>query len=132
HVKVNNADYKVEISHDQFLLNGKSFQWDLVNLEKGQFHILHENESFNAEIISINHEQKKVNIRINGNDYEVVVESELDQLLQKMGMHAGASHKINHIKAPMPGLVLSILVSEGQQVNAGDSVLILEAMKMEN
>jgi len=37
----------------------------------------------------------------------------------------------NSVVAPMPGKVISIKVSKGQQVNAGDTVLILEAMKME-
>ena len=36
------------------------------------------------------------------------------------------------IKSPMPGNVLTLLVSQGQQVKEGDVLLILEAMKMEN
>jgi biotin carboxyl carrier protein len=43
-----------------------------------------------------------------------------------------AAKKINDIKAPMPGMVLSVLVSEGQEVKKGDSLIVLEAMKMEN
>jgi len=38
----------------------------------------------------------------------------------------------NMIVAPMPGIILSIAVKEGDEVNAGDSLLVLEAMKMEN
>lgn len=38
----------------------------------------------------------------------------------------------NDVEAPMPGLILKILVSEGDSVKAGDPVLIMEAMKMEN
>jgi biotin carboxyl carrier protein len=40
--------------------------------------------------------------------------------------------KVNEIKAPMPGLVLDIIAEVGQEVNEGDNILILEAMKMEN
>ncbi|MHB1148545.1 MAG: biotin/lipoyl-containing protein, partial [Lutibacter sp.] len=40
--------------------------------------------------------------------------------------------KENYIKAPMPGIILSINVMEGQEVKEGDTLLILEAMKMEN
>ena len=36
------------------------------------------------------------------------------------------------IMAPMPGIILSITVKEGDEVNAGDAILVLEAMKMEN
>jgi biotin carboxyl carrier protein len=39
---------------------------------------------------------------------------------------------MNNVKAPMPGLVVNILVEIGQEIKKGDSLVILEAMKMEN
>ena len=53
-------------------------------------------------------------------------------MLESMGFGVVADKRHTHIKAPMPGLVLEINVSEGQLVNEGDKILILEAMKMEN
>ena len=38
----------------------------------------------------------------------------------------------NAVKAPLPGVITSIEVSEGKEVNAGDTLLVLEAMKMAN
>ena len=49
-----------------------------------------------------------------------------------MGMDLKANAKAEPVKAPMPGMVLKILVTPGQQVNKGDALIILEAMKMEN
>jgi biotin carboxyl carrier protein len=49
-----------------------------------------------------------------------------------MGIASGNSNKINHIKAPMPGLIIDLKVKVGDKVKTGDSLLILEAMKMEN
>jgi biotin carboxyl carrier protein len=43
-----------------------------------------------------------------------------------------ASRKVNEIKAPMPGLVLNVDVSEGDEITKDQQVLVLEAMKMEN
>jgi biotin carboxyl carrier protein len=49
-----------------------------------------------------------------------------------MGMSSATANKVNNIKAPMPGLIINLKVAEGDTVKAGDQLLILEAMKMEN
>ena len=49
-----------------------------------------------------------------------------------MGFELGSSKVVNNVKAPMPGLILDIHVEIGQEVKENDSLLILEAMKMEN
>ena len=49
-----------------------------------------------------------------------------------MGFTIGSSIKANSIKAPMPGIILSVNVEENQEVKEGETLLILEAMKMEN
>ena len=41
-------------------------------------------------------------------------------------------NKANAIKAPLPGVITDILVAEGDEVKAGDTVIVLEAMKMAN
>ena len=47
-------------------------------------------------------------------------------------MDVGNSNKDNDVKAPMPGRVIEILVKKGDIVSEGDSLIVLEAMKMEN
>jgi len=49
-----------------------------------------------------------------------------------MGLDTIASNKVTDIIAPMPGLILDIMVKAGDEVEEGQSILILEAMKMEN
>ena len=49
-----------------------------------------------------------------------------------MGFAVGKAKKINEIKSPMPGLIFEVAVSIGQEVKEDDSLLVLEAMKMEN
>jgi biotin carboxyl carrier protein len=49
-----------------------------------------------------------------------------------MGINSSASGKVNNLKAPMPGLIIDLKISAGDVVKVGESLLILEAMKMEN
>jgi acetyl-CoA/propionyl-CoA carboxylase, biotin carboxylase, biotin carboxyl carrier protein len=51
---------------------------------------------------------------------------------RKRGAHAGAAASGDAVMAPMQGTVVKVAVEEGQQVSAGDLVVVLEAMKMEN
>jgi biotin carboxyl carrier protein len=55
-----------------------------------------------------------------------------ERLVHQLGLSVGGVHKMNTVKAPMPGLVLNIVVEPGQTVEKGDPMIILEAMKMEN
>jgi biotin carboxyl carrier protein len=57
---------------------------------------------------------------------------QFDVLLDKLGLSDLNTVKVSEIKAPMPGLVLKVFVAEGAEVKKGDSLFVLEAMKMEN
>ena len=69
---------------------------------------------------------------VNGKRIEVEVKTSTDLLLDRFGMDAGASSADREVRAPMPGLVLRLLVKAGDAVEAGQGVAVLEAMKMEN
>jgi len=105
---------------------------DCVTIENSKFHILKDNSSYKAEIIQVDFLSKEYNVKINGNLYKIKFLDPLDLQIKKMGFELGQTKQINVIKAPMPGLVLEINVKIGQEVQEGDNLLILEAMKMEN
>ena len=105
---------------------------DAVSLDLENYHLLSENKSYRGEIIDSDFNAKKYTVSINGNTYQVDIQNDLDLLIKEMGFEVGSSKQVNAIKAPMPGLILEINVSEGQEVQEGDALLILEAMKMEN
>ncbi|MEM6327922.1 MAG: biotin/lipoyl-containing protein [Bacteroidota bacterium] len=69
---------------------------------------------------------------VNGKRIPVQIKTEADLLLERFGMDAGESAADREVRAPMPGLVLRVLVAEGDAVEAGQGVAVLEAMKMEN
>ncbi len=97
-----------------------------------EFNLIKNNRSVNARLLEADISGKHLKIEVEGEAYDLQVKDELDQMLDKMGFSTVSSKHIKEIKAPMPGLVLSIAVTEGQEVKEGEKVLILEAMKMEN
>ncbi len=105
---------------------------DIVAEADGTFHILHQGKSFRAEILELDHEARQFVIMVNGVKFTVNIADRYDRLVQQLGLSVGSSQKANTVKAPMPGLVLNLLVEPGQTVAKGDPLLILEAMKMEN
>jgi biotin carboxyl carrier protein len=114
------------------MVDPNNLNWDLLEIKDGKFHILQDNQSFNATVLEANYETKTFSIKINKNVYTVNLKDKFDLLVEKLGFANMTVQKVNNIKAPMPGLVLDILVQAGDVVAKGDSVLILEAMKMEN
>lgn len=132
HAKVNDKNFEIVPTEDGLLINGQPFQWDLVKITNGYFHILYQNKSYRAEIVSTDAATKTSTIKINGHSYTVSLKDKFDLLLEKMGMNAAAGSKLNTIKAPMPGLIFDLKVKAGDSVKAGDQLVILEAMKMEN
>ena len=105
---------------------------DMIKIDESRYHIIKNNRSYDIEVLNQNNKSKIYTLLVNGTEYNVSLKDELAQLLDKMGMSAGASKKVKEIKAPMPGLVLDIHVEAGTEVKEGDAVLVLEAMKMEN
>lgn len=131
-VKVNeHYDFNVEINNDLLSVNGSEVSIDSRSLAN-HTHVIYKNKSFNIEIVSEDKTAKTSVIKVNGTLYTIEIEDQYDQLLKQLGMDNSQANKVSEIKAPMPGLVLNVIVAEGQEVNKGDSLLVLEAMKMEN
>jgi biotin carboxyl carrier protein len=107
--------------------------WDLATITpNARYHLLINGKSYNIEVAELNQAQKTAKLRINNHIYSVSLQTKLDALLAKMGIKNATQNKIDTIKAPMPGLVLKIEATPGQAVLKGDTLLVLEAMKMEN
>jgi len=129
---VNKKSFAIESDHNGLIVNTVPLVWDLEKIGVGYFHILYNNKSYRAEVVKADHVSKTFSIKINGSIYTVDVKDRFDLLLDKMGMNAAGSGKLNNIKAPMPGLIIDLKVKAGDQVKSGDPLVILEAMKMEN
>lgn len=129
---VNESTYEIEEKAGELFLNEQHFAWDLQQLEAKHFHILKDNKSYRAEVLSADFETKTFQLKINGEIHEVNLKDKTDLLLEKMGLSATADNVMKELKAPMPGLIYELKVAEGDSVEKGDVLLILVAMKMEN
>ena len=123
------VDYR---ANGPLALNGELLAWDLVVLGDGHYHVLYEGRSYTAELVEADYTAKNLVLKINRQRVELRTKDRFDLLLEKMGMSSVAIAKVNELKAPMPGLIVDIRVQPGQVVRKGDSLLVLEAMKMEN
>ncbi|MDP5158851.1 MAG: acetyl-CoA carboxylase biotin carboxyl carrier protein subunit [Flaviramulus sp.] len=127
-----NFKAKVNNSFD-FDLNAVDISnMDALQISETEYHILHNNQSFKAEIINQDFNNKSYQIKINNNNYNVTILNDLDILIKEMGFTTSSTKHVNSIKAPMPGLILEVDIKIGQDIKENDTLLILEAMKMEN
>ena len=128
---VNEKQYTVEIIDEtHVILDGQPVEVDFQSVH-GQpvFSLLIEGRSYEA-YVSENDDLWQVLLM--GDLYNALVEDEREKrLMAAAGGQVGAGGEF-HLKSPMPGLVVSIPVEEGQSVEKGDVLLILESMKMQN
>ena len=102
---------------------------DLVN-QNEVYHLLSDNKSYKIKVVKT--EGKTITLSVNNNLHVIAIEDSVDMLVDQMGLNKVNEVILKDIKAPMPGLILEINVTAGQEIKAGDPILILEAMKMEN
>ncbi|MGB5323080.1 acetyl-CoA carboxylase biotin carboxyl carrier protein subunit [Lutimonas sp.] len=107
-------------------------QLDAIDQGNDHYHLIHKNKSLQVKVIERDFFNRTYSIRINAHVYTVKIHRPLDDLIKKMGYTTGSSKIIDSIKAPMPGIIVGLKVEKGQAVKEGDTLLILEAMKMEN
>lgn len=105
---------------------------DAIQISDSEFHVLHQNKSYKAELQKSSFNHKTYQIKVNNNTYNVNIFNNLDALIKDMGFAIGSTKHANSIKAPMPGLILELHAKAGDKVKENDTLLILEAMKMEN
>jgi len=124
--------FSVTQDDGQLALNDTPAEWDASWQPNGLISVLYNGKSYTAIVEKADRKTKEITLSVNGQIYKTSIKEPIDQLLSNMGMDLKSMQKAEPVKAPMPGMVLKVLVTPGQQINKGDALVILEAMKMEN
>ena len=89
--------------------------------------------NYNVQIDDVNEASTVAHVVVNGVDYEVEIEGAKASTATPSPRIAPApSTSGSSVKCPLPGTVLSVKVAVGDTVAAGQTLVVLEAMKMEN
>lgn len=108
--------------------DGVHLRWE----DQRFFTITYKGKKFRGEVMENRMEEGMLVLKLNHRVFEVKREGALDELIASLGMDKPKLRKLKQLKAPMPGRVVGVSVEIGQEIEPGDALLTLEAMKMEN
>ena len=111
-------------------IKGKKMDIRIFEDPDGFDYLIFNNHKYQVDILEKN--QNKYTIMINGVWYYFSIETPISYKRRKFLNKNATSSKIEKIIAPMPGKILDIMVEENADIKQGESVIILEAMKMQN
>ncbi len=127
---VHDRTLAIELAGDTLTVDGAPVDFALRRITSNEVHLLLDGRSLTFTVEP--QESGVTRLTHHGRNLDVRLKTERELLLESLGMETGNAAAASELKAPMPGLVLSVLVEPGQQVEAGDGLVVLEAMKMEN
>lgn len=122
------------ISQDENMLevmvDNKKYKVDLMHTADGTFSILEGGHSYDIELVAQNHPKKYTAYTLYEEYNLEVIDAEARYLMNRGANGFGKSD--NKITSPMPGKVVKVLVNEGDEINEGETAIIISAMKMES
>ncbi len=126
---VDDRAFDIAIQDDQLVVDGEAKDYTFEVIREGYVSLIVDGQSLPVSVEPTGPDTLRVTI--DGRRTEVLVKDERDLLVEEFGL--GEDQAVGgEVRAPMPGLVLNVLVEEGDEVTAEEGLLVLEAMKMEN
>ena len=131
-VTINEKKKLVNILNDETLkIDKKKYKYEISHINNNTYLLKCGNNYF--EIIADKVNNEHFSVLLNGYNFDAIVRTALQEkaihLLEKTKT---STHFQVVVKAPMPGMILKVKKQEGDKILRGDSIMILEAMKMEN
>lgn len=110
-------------------LDNKTYDFDIITTGNGSYSIIYNNLSWDMEVVKSG-EFNTFTVYKFGETFKIEIEDALSKY--KKNKNEGLTGNDNNISAPMPGKIVKVLTSVGKPVKAGDTVVIISAMKMES
>lgn len=131
-ISLNGSKFNIKIlSNSELILNDKKYFYELITISNNSYFLKLDNEIFELTSQKLSNELFRVLLR--GYNFDITVRTALQEKAVKLLENSAAfQHHHQDVKAPMPGLILKVRKKTGEKVEQGESVIILEAMKMEN
>jgi len=126
---VDDRAFDIAIQDNQLVVDGDTKDYTFEVLREGYVSMIIDGASVPVSVEPTG--EDRLRVTIDGRRTEVQVKDERDLLVEEFGLGDEAAAG-GEVRAPMPGLVLEVLVEEGEEVMADEGLLVLEAMKMEN
>lgn len=111
-------------------LNDSNIEYEVSQLSTHTFKVVINNKVFHVTSNKLNNDQ--YSFLVDGHYFESVIRTQLEEDAALILNNRTNKNSRNIIKSPMPGLILRINKNIGDSIKVGDSLLLLEAMKMEN
>lgn len=120
-------------ANDRVVLDGMEYSIDIQVLSNNRFSLILNNVAYRVDVSASTAESAEgLDVTVKGRRYRFAAKDRRTEILQSMTTGLPARTDESAIRAPMPGLVSRILTATGMRLGAGEGVMILEAMKMEN
>jgi biotin carboxyl carrier protein len=128
---IDGQEWLVEIMDERHVrINGEVYDVDFQPVgDQPVYTLIVNGHSYEAHVYP---DEDRWQVMFHGRMYSALVEDEREKRLRAALGGGVAEHEEFHLRAPMPGLVVSVPVTDGQMVHRGDILLVLESMKMQN
>ncbi len=127
---VGDQPFDVVFQNGHLLIDGEAVSYAFERVSERYYSLLIDGQSL--PLVVEEEPGGRLRITVDGRPVDVQVQDEKALLLERFGLNEDAGTAERIVYAPMPGLVLNVMVQPGQPVHTGEGLLVLEAMKMEN
>lgn len=130
-VSNNGSEDRIEIlNENELLINGQKVRFEFFRLNP--YFLILKMGGRNYRFTFNSRDEKQIGFLKEGNYFRLSVQNKLEKTIEEISSHRNGNETVFNIKSPMPGLVLKVKKQVGDVIQTNESVMILEAMKMEN